>query len=47
LSSVELTTFTEDAVSARSFQAGVILEGLKETDNLPRLEAYSFDGMSC
>jgi hypothetical protein len=38
--SVNLTTFTREAVNARCFQAEVILipDGAKETGNLPRQE---------
>jgi hypothetical protein len=46
LSNVDLTTLTGDVVNAQCFQAEVILDRLKETGDLPRWEAYSFDVMS-
>jgi hypothetical protein len=42
LSSVDLTTFTRDAVNAKCFEAEVILNGLQETGDLPRWEAYYY-----
>jgi len=36
LSNADLTTFAVDAVDSSCFQAKVILDGLKETDDLPR-----------
>jgi len=35
-----------EAVNAQCFQAEVILNGPKETSDLPRQEAYSFDVVS-
>jgi hypothetical protein len=46
LSDVDLTTFTWHAVNARCFPVKVMFDRLKETSNLPRWEAYSFDVMS-
>jgi hypothetical protein len=42
LCNVDLSTLTEDGC----FQAMVIPNRLKETDNLPRQEAYNFDIVS-
>jgi hypothetical protein len=36
--SVDLTTFTGDAVNTNCLQAKVILDGEKETGNLPKQE---------
>jgi len=41
LFSVYLTTLTGDAVSAHYFQTEVFLDGLKETGDPPRWEAYT------
>jgi hypothetical protein len=46
LTNIDLTTFTGDAVDTSCFQAKVILDGLKETGDLPRWETYSFYVMS-
>jgi hypothetical protein len=35
-----ISTLTRDAVNSRCFEAMIILEGLEETGDLPRLEAY-------
>jgi hypothetical protein len=43
LSIADPYTFTNNAVYTRYFQANVILNGAKETGNLPRQEAYSFE----
>jgi hypothetical protein len=43
LSTVDLTTLAGDAVDVSCFQAKIILDGLKETGDFPRGEAYSFD----
>jgi hypothetical protein len=40
-----LPTFTGSAVNTLCFQAKIILDQPKETSNLHRLEAYSFDIM--
>jgi len=46
LINVDLTIFAGDAVGASCFQFKVIRDRLKETDDLPMWEAYSFYGMS-
>jgi len=43
LSNVDLPTLTGDAINAYCFQAMVILDRLKESSDLPRQEANSFD----
>jgi len=43
---VNCTVFAGDAVDPSCFHAKVILDGPKETDNLPSWEAYSFNVMS-
>jgi hypothetical protein len=45
-SSVDFNTCAGDALNASCFQAKVIFDGPKETGNLHRWEAYSFDIMS-
>jgi len=46
LSNVDLTTFAGDTVNARCYQVKFILDGPKETGDLPRQKAYSFHVMS-
>jgi len=43
LYNVDLPTLTGDAINAYCFQAMVILDRLKESSDLPRQEANSFD----
>jgi len=43
LFNVDLPTLIENALSAQCFHAEVILDGPKETDDLPTEEAYSFN----
>jgi hypothetical protein len=42
LSNVDLPTLAGDAVNTQCFHAKVIIDGLKETGDPPRWEAYSF-----
>jgi hypothetical protein len=46
LTNLDLATFAGDAIDTSCFHAKVTLGGPKETDDLPRQEAYSFDVMS-
>jgi hypothetical protein len=46
LSNVDLPTLAGDAINVQCFQAEIILDRLKENDDLSRQEAYSFDVMS-
>jgi hypothetical protein len=46
LSNVDLHTLTGDAINTHCFQAEIVFDGLKETRDLIKWEAYSFDFMS-
>jgi hypothetical protein len=46
LTNADITMFAADALDPSCFQAKVVLNGLKEISDLPRLETYSFGVMS-